>query len=266
MFKARLLMTLILIPLVLAALFKLPNIYFAGLVIILSVLMLSEWQQFITLNEVKSFIGKMALLIIGSLMVMHFWNLFIYLDLLFWIFAIYAVISYPNSQKIWDSNGLLVCNAWILVGVFSGILIELQSKDFGKNLLLSVLLIVWAADIGAYLVGKRWGVHKMIPQVSPGKSWEGLFGGIALALIVGGIETIWINPFSNFQWLVVVFFTALISVFGDLWMSVLKRRSNLKDTGHLIPGHGGILDRLDSLLASLPVFYCAYSCLFEMSQ
>lgn len=266
MFKARLIMTLVLVPLVLAALYKLPGFYFAGLIIVLAVGMLSEWQQFITLSEVKSYWGKMALLAVGSFIVMHFWNLFIYLDLVFWGFAIYAVIFYPASQKVWNSNGLLVCNAWLLIGVFAGILVEFQSKDFGKNQLLSVLLIVWAADIGAYLVGKRWGLHKMIPQVSPGKSWEGLFGGIALALIIGGIETIWINPFSNIQWLFVVFLTALISVVGDLWMSVLKRRSQLKDTGHLIPGHGGLLDRLDSLLASLPIFYCAYSYLFEMTQ
>ncbi len=264
MFKARLMMTLILVPLVLAALFKLPNPYFAGLTVLLVGVMLSEWQQFITLTEVKSFWGKMLLLVVGSLLVMHLWRVFIYVDILFWVFAIYAVITYPTSQKHWDNNGLLVCNAWLLIGVFAGILVELQAKDFGQMQLLSVLLIVWSADIGAYLVGKRWGVHKMIPQVSPGKSWEGLFGGIGLALIVGGVETIWINPESNILWFVVVFLTALISVVGDLWMSVLKRRSQLKDTGHLIPGHGGILDRLDSLLASLPVFYGTYAYLFGM--
>jgi len=121
----------------------------------------------------------------------------------------------------------------------------------------ALMAIVWAADIGAYLVGKQCGEHKMIPQVSPGKSWEGLFGGLGLACIVGGVESIWLNPFSNFKWFSLVVLVALISVVGDLWMSLLKRRCQLKDTGHLIPGHGGLLDRLDSLLAALPVFYLA---------
>ena len=265
MFKARLLMTLVLVPLVLAALYKLPNSYFAIATLALSGIMLLEWQQFVSLTEVPSVWGKMTILLLGTLLVAHFWNLFIYLDIVFWCFAIYAVISYPKSISKWDHNGFIVMAAWVLVGVFAGILVTLQADDFGKNQLLCVLLIVWSADIGAYLVGKRWGAHKMIPQVSPGKSWEGLFGGIGLAMIVGWIETIWMNPFSTTQWMIVVFLTALISVIGDLWMSVLKRRSNLKDTGHLIPGHGGILDRLDSLLASLPVFYFCSNYLFGMS-
>ena len=145
--------------------------------------------------------------------------------------------------------------AWILLGVFAAIVINLQSDAYGKHELVAILMIVWAADIGAYLVGKRWGQHKMIPNVSPGKSWEGLFGGIGVALLVGGLETILMHPLSVLQWLGIVFITALISVIGDLWMSLLKRKCQLKDTGHLIPGHGGILDRLDSLLAAAPVFY-----------
>jgi phosphatidate cytidylyltransferase len=248
-------MTLILIPLVLAGIYYLPPIYFSLIVVGLLGIMMYEWQQFIQLPELENPYIKYIILILGVLLVMKFWTLFIYLDVLFWLFAIVAVIAYPKYQDIWGSSSFITINAWILLGVFGAILNELQMDTYGKDQLVALLFLVWAADIGAYLVGRRWGQHKMIPQVSPGKSWEGLFGGVLFAMAIATIETVWLNPFSNAQWFVVAFLTILISVIGDLWMSVLKRKCQLKDTGHLIPGHGGILDRLDSLLAALPIFY-----------
>lgn len=255
MFKQRLIMTLILIPLVLVGIYYLPPLYFSFIVVGLLGLMMYEWQQFIQLPELENPYIKYIILILGIFLVMKFWTLFIYIDVLFWLLAIVAVIAYPKYQDIWGSSSFITINAWILLGVFGGILDELQMDAYGKDQLVALLLLVWAADIGAYLVGRRWGQHKMIPQVSPGKSWEGLFGGVLFAMVFATIETVWLNPFSNTQWFIVTFFTILISVIGDLWMSVLKRKCQLKDTGHLIPGHGGILDRLDSLLAALPIFY-----------
>jgi CDP-diglyceride synthetase len=118
-----------------------------------------------------------------------------------------------------------------------------------------VLFLVWAADIGAYLVGRTWGCHKILPLVSPGKSWEGFIGGLVAVLLVAVIESIFIEPFYLSRWLLLAVITSLFSVVGDLWVSILKRHTGLKDTGFLIPGHGGILDRLDSLLAAAPIFY-----------
>lgn len=255
MFMQRLIMTLILIPLVLTGIYALPTTYFSGIVLLLVGLMIWEWQQFVAMPEIKNPYLKFLILFIGTLLVLMFWPYFLYIDILFWLFAVFAVLSFPKHQALWGNSGFIAMTAWILLGVFAAILINLQSDAYGKNELVAILMIVWAADIGAYLVGKRWGQHKMIPNVSPGKSWEGLFGGIGLALLVGGLETILMHPLSIFQWLGIVFITALISVIGDLWMSLLKRKCQLKDTGHLIPGHGGILDRLDSLLAAMPVFY-----------
>jgi CDP-diglyceride synthetase len=257
MFKQRLLMTVILIPLVLLAIYQLPGIYFAGLATLLLAAMLWEWQQFVHFPEVEKPLAKFSLLLIGALLVAKFWTLFIFVDLLFWLFATFVIVTYPNYQKLWSNDAFVALNAWLLLGVIYALIIELQMQADGKNQLVALMAIVWAADIGAYLVGKQWGEHKMIPLVSPGKSWEGLFGGLGLACIVGAIESVWLNPFSNFKWFILVVVVALISVIGDLWMSLLKRRCQLKDTGHLIPGHGGLLDRLDSLLAALPVFYLA---------
>ena len=257
MFKQRFIMTVILIPLVSLAIYRLPSIYFAGLVTILLAAMLWEWQQFVHFPEVEHPLAKFSLLLLGTLLVAKFWTFFVIVDLLFWVFATFVILSYPNNQKLWSNDAFVAINGWLLLGVIYALIIELQMQADGKDQLVVLMAIVWAADIGAYLVGKKWGEHKMIPLVSPGKSWEGLFGGLVLALFVGAIESIWLNPFSNIKWFVMVIFISLISVIGDLWMSLLKRRCQLKDTGHLIPGHGGVLDRLDSLLAALPAFYLA---------
>jgi phosphatidate cytidylyltransferase len=117
-------------------------------------------------------------------------------------------------------------------------------------------MLVWAADTGAYFVGVRMGKHKMAPRISPNKSWEGFWGGLAGASLVA----VFAVKLLGLGWddlPVLVFLTiiaAMMSVAGDLFESLLKRHSGHKDSGRLIPGHGGMLDRLDSLLAALPVF------------
>lgn len=255
MFRQRLIMTLILIPLVLAGIYYLPNIYFQGFIYLLLGLMIFEWQQFLTLPKWDWPWFKFMLIALGVVLVLLYWHFFLWIDLMFWVVAVFWIMKYPNYQSFWANSGVISLNAWVLLGVFASLMVELQADDYGKNQMVSVLFLVWAADIGAYLVGRRMGQHKMIPQVSPGKSWEGLMGGILLAMLIGGLEIYILEPFSLLSWFCVVLITVIISVFGDLWMSALKRHSRLKDTGHLIPGHGGILDRLDSLLAALPVFY-----------
>jgi phosphatidate cytidylyltransferase len=121
---------------------------------------------------------------------------------------------------------------------------------------LFVLLLIWAADTGAYFAGSRWGRRKLAPRISPGKSWEGLFGGLFLSLLIAAAAV----PVLNLAWwqlpqlLMLVMVTVLVSIAGDLFESLMKRHAGAKDSSHLIPGHGGVLDRIDSLLAALPVF------------
>jgi phosphatidate cytidylyltransferase len=123
-------------------------------------------------------------------------------------------------------------------------------------LILAVMVLVWGADIGAYFSGRRFGKRKLAPQVSPGKSWEGVFGGLLTTLLICvgvGIYREW----SFFSVLLSVLGTVavvLISVVGDLTESMFKRQSGVKDSSNLLPGHGGVLDRIDSLTAAIPVF------------
>lgn len=255
MFKQRLIMTLILIPLVLGLIIYAPQPLFLGMMVILTLGMSFEWQQFFYLPQYDLPWMKTGLVFLGAVLVAKFWHLFIYMDLFFWIFATYAIVLYPKAQAKWAHSAGICFIGWLLLGVWMSILVEWQSSVEGVEFLFSVLMIVWAADIGAYLAGRKWGQHKMIPQVSPGKSWEGLWGGVSLAMLIAYLETFYIDSVSLYVWMTVSLATALISVAGDLWISVLKRHVALKDTGHLIPGHGGLLDRLDSLLAAVPVFY-----------
>jgi phosphatidate cytidylyltransferase len=122
--------------------------------------------------------------------------------------------------------------------------------------LLLALLIVWGADIGAYFAGSRFGRRKLAPRISPGKTWAGVYGALALAALVAAVGG-WLLGFDAAGCIALVlaaWVTVAASIVGDLTESLLKRHAQVKDSGALFPGHGGLLDRLDSVLAALPVF------------
>lgn len=152
-----------------------------------------------------------------------------------------------------------------------------QAKLIGTNFLLSVFALVWVADIGAYFAGRTWGgrlvTRKLAPSISPGKSWEGVWGGMVAVLLLAWAWTrfdLWAQPavpsfYSHLAGRGVVFvviaclFMAAMSVAGDLIESLVKRSAGVKDSSKLLPGHGGVLDRVDALLPSLPLAMMLYS-------
>ena len=183
---------------------------------------------------------------------------FLGLTCLWWSFALLWVKSYPGSAVFWRSvpmrslmGVLVLAFAW-LAAVF------LLSLPRGGALMVVAVLLVAAADIGAYFTGKTFGKHKLAPEVSPAKTWEGFWGGILSALAVAAIIWSLLPPQFDHIGLIaalaIAVTTALASVVGDLTVSMVKRESGLKDSGSLLPGHGGLLDRLDSLCGAIPVF------------
>jgi phosphatidate cytidylyltransferase len=144
-----------------------------------------------------------------------------------------------------------------------------QARAIGVNFLLSALCLVWAADIGAYAAGRAFGRRKLAPTISPGKSWEGVAGGVASVLILAALwvlvidrqwpvdsASLYTQLFKHFGWLGLVPLLVLLagfSVVGDLFESLVKRAAGAKDSSRLLPGHGGVLDRIDALLPTLPV-------------
>jgi phosphatidate cytidylyltransferase len=170
--------------------------------------------------------------------------------LAWWALAFVLVLGFPRSF-----SAPFVAAAGILVLSTSFLLLArlLAEGERGAQLAFGLLLVVWAADVGAYVFGRLMGRTKLAPAVSPGKTWEGVTGGLLTAGIAGGAVAAWLTlPLGSLVVLGVV--TALVSVLGDLTQSMFKRNVGLKDSGKLLPGHGGVLDRIDSLTAAVPVF------------
>ena len=183
---------------------------------------------------------------------------FLGLACLWWSLALLWVKGYPGSAVFWRTKamrnlmGLLVlAPAWMAA-------VYLVSFPRGGGLIVVMVMVVAAADIGAYFAGRAWGKHKLAEVVSPKKTWEGFWGGMVASSVLALLLWSQLPPqqahISLSEVLVVLLVTALASVVGDLTVSMVKREAGVKDSGSLLPGHGGILDRLDSLCGAAPVF------------
>jgi phosphatidate cytidylyltransferase len=170
--------------------------------------------------------------------------------LAWWLLALGAVATFPRrfGLKLVAALGIVVLlPSWLfLARIHAGV-------PHGAGLVMALLAIVWAADIGAYFAGRWLGHTKLAPAVSPGKTWEGVTGGLLFAGLVAGCAA-WLLGLKVPSFVVLGAATALVSVLGDLTQSMFKRNVGLKDSGRLLPGHGGVLDRIDSLTAAAPVY------------
>jgi len=189
---------------------------------------------------------------------MHTWAVVVVLlpAGLFWLASIYAVATYPTTAARWSARqrrllagALVLWPAWLAI-------VYLRSLPHGIGLFIYIAALVSAADIGAYFAGRRFGKRKLAPRVSPGKSWAGFVGGLAsttlLALVIGVLG---VMPAMTTTALLIATVTASVaSVYGDLVESMIKRERGIKDSSSLLPGHGGVLDRIDSVTAAAPVF------------
>lgn len=174
--------------------------------------------------------------------------------MLFVLLLLSYTVLVKNKFTFDDAGFILLATIYVGMGFYY--LIETRMPDGGLSNIFYVLLVIWATDTGAYFAGKFLGKKKLWPKISPNKTIEGAVGGIVLAIIVGVTFQI-ISPVSS-SMLAVIAVTILVSVFGqigDLVESAFKRHYDVKDSGDLLPGHGGILDRLDSLLFVLPILH-----------
>lgn len=186
----------------------------------------------------------------------------LYAGLLWWIAAVFLVLRYPGTMRFWRQRSIkLLIGMLVLVPFWKAMLAIREAElvvdiDVGVHyVLLYGLLLIWAADTGAYFAGRAFGNAKLAPAVSPGKSWAGAWGGLACTAILAGVAAIWMELSAQLlmQLLIVTLITAVVSIFGDLTESLFKREAGIKDSSNLLPGHGGVLDRIDSLTASIPV-------------
>ena len=178
------------------------------------------------------------------------------LGFVWWMGNIFLVSQYPKFISIWFHPIYLRYLYALLLFMPSLVSIILIYNSYGQFALLSLFLILWTADSGAYFVGSKMGKRKLAPKVSPGKSIEGLLGGIFSVVLLSIILLMSdLLPFDSFLFVFISAVTGIISVFGDLFESIIKREASAKDSSNLLPGHGGFLDRLDSLFAAAPIYY-----------
>lgn len=266
MLLPRVITALVLLPLLLGALFGLttPQLYLVFSVV--GVMAAWEWCGFM---GVVTALPRIAFAAAMALALAAVWMLTsgaadalvpALVSLLWWCVALSLVLRFPASfpKGPWPALrmaplGLVLIAATIIT------IAALHRQDNGPWRLMFMLFIVFAADVGAYLVGRNYGRRKLAPAVSPGKSIEGAIGGLALVALWAAAAGPYVFQIDSLlQWALLIavsVFTAAVSVIGDLTESLFKRLRGLKDSGTLLPGHGGVLDRIDSILAAAPVFY-----------
>lgn len=265
MLSTRIATAAVVVPLVVLGILYLPTLAIALVFAAFMLVGAWEWAGLLRLTSTARivFVAVVALtLMLVAGLRSHTWmlgieNLFIGLACIWWLFAIYWISRFPDG---WATIiGRL--DAGVVIGVITLVapaaaVTYLHQSDDGALLLLTFFVLVWAADTGAYFAGRALGRHKLAAQVSPGKTWEGAIGGLFTSIIIAGLGA-WLLGYMPQQALAFIClgaWIAAISVVGDLTISMFKRQANLKDSGTLFPGHGGVLDRLDSVLAAAPWF------------
>lgn len=263
MLKQRLITALILIPLVILMLCYANTWVLMGFVGVVMGLLAWEWTGLIPIKG-EAFRQHLLKISYGVFCLFCGWAMVWLLPylrevvLLVWAGIACAIVVYPRHRQVWEKSVCIaILGAWILGG-FSGGFWCLYHSTHGLALIFYMLFLVWAVDSGAYFVGKLYGKNRLIPAVSPGKTREGLLGGLGCAMLVALIGDVYFSPDSTLIWLLQALVLAGLAVVGDLFISMLKRRVAIKDTGQIFPGHGGILDRLDSLIAVVPWGYYFY--------
>ena len=179
--------------------------------------------------------------------------------MLLWSIIFLWLQGYPSSAILWSSKPVMLClGVFLLVATWVA-LVSIISLENGRYLLLLAVTIIVLADVGGYIAGKLFGRHKLAPTIRPGKTWEGLLGGMVLQAFLVGILLQLFPDIDALDLCMLIFPVAICSVIGDLFESMLKRFRGVKDSSNLLPGHGGFLDRLDGVMAALPMFYVIMS-------
>lgn len=262
MLRWRVLTAAVLAPAVLLAIWYWPPHLLAALFAVIVVLAGWEWTQ---LMKAPAPLQALLASAFAAVVVFGWWVLAtpggalaaLTLAAAWWILAsawtVRVGLGAPlriEGTAVWIAVGLLVLwPAWLGLVYLHGHLPD------GPVWVVFLLLLVWGADTGAYFAGRAWGRHRLAPRISPGKTWEGVIGGAVAALVVGLGFVAWMDPVRP-AWPILALLAAVViavSVLGDLFESLLKRQQGVKDSGALLPGHGGLLDRVDSLTAAAPV-------------
>ena len=262
MLKYRILTAVILIPLVLTAILWLDAFWFCLILTSIMVLGAWEWGTICGMNKISSgFYCLFTVSIIALLFYLDNRQLnysIILIGSLLWLGALGAVVSYQYQKNVISNSPiiLMMIGECLLIPTWTSLYFLKTLPNVGSHLLLLLMFLIWGADSGAYFIGRKWGKTRLASRVSPGKTWEGTAAGVISGLLIAVFYVIvsYGNLNNQLMFIGISIFTVLMSIVGDLMESMVKRIANIKDSGSILPGHGGIMDRIDSLTAAGPVF------------
>lgn len=252
--KRRVITALVIAPLAIGAVFFLNNVFFALLFWLVSAAAVYEWFSLLSSSGLRRWIG--LTLYAGGALVLYL-NAALQVPMIgvgiaFWCLALLTLALHGRGFNPFQRDVMLSLTGLVMGwAAWLGVVL-IQALPDGQWWILWAFGIAWGADIGAYFAGKRFGKTKLAPSISPGKTWEGVAGGALLAgVLCGGSVFAW--QAHGWLWLMLTVVLIGLSVCGDLFESFVKRQTGVKDSGHLLPGHGGVLDRIDSILIVLPI-------------
>jgi phosphatidate cytidylyltransferase len=265
--KARLISAAIMVPLVVCGVLLLSAPVFSLILAVIMLLAVWEWSHLIPVTSIltrgiyTAAIAALMWLLWQSGLEQNIYPLLL-LAFVWWLCALFWL----TRPQICAAASPLTVNLKLLVGIlvivpaWAALTTLHASGERGPILTLMLLVVVWLADSGAYFAGRQWGKTKLAPAISPGKTREGVYGGLlsslVFAAVAGGLYS------GSFRWTLMYMLVAgiavMFSVAGDLLESLMKRHSGIKDSGNIIPGHGGIFDRIDGLVAAAPMFLTGF--------
>lgn len=262
MLKQRAITALLLAPLAVAAVLWLPH---AGMAVLSALVFLVGFDEWMRLSGYRGITARLLLGLLFAALLAWLWHvrsLQLFLGLagiggVGWLFSLLWLRHFSFAAAPTRENSAIKLGAALLAMVPAWCALQwlVAHGSYGRWLLLA-LLLVWGADTGAYFAGSRFGRRKLAPRISPGKTWAGVCGAFVLAALVA-LAWAWIFDMNAAQAIALALaaiLTVTASIVGDLVESLLKRHAQVKDSGAIFPGHGGVLDRMDSVLAALPIF------------
>jgi phosphatidate cytidylyltransferase len=259
MLKQRILTAIILIAAAAAGLFLLSTPQLAAVSAVLTLLGAWEWSclaGWCNKPARAMYTALMALALAASYMILEHAVYPLTLACAWWVLALYWIIQYQRGHSCLPLSRAAKALPGLLVLVPAWLALLMLHQHIGAVAVLFLLALIWCADTGAYFAGRRWGQAKLVDKVSPGKTWAGVYGALAAsgALALAYVMYQGMGWSKGSAFLLLCLLTVLFSIVGDLLESLFKRCAGIKDSGKLFPGHGGVLDRIDSLTAALPVF------------
>ncbi len=279
MLLQRILTALVLATIAISAIFLLPSLYFYLFIAIIILIAAWEWASLSEINTVTEKLGFMLMFIVPMLGVV-FWTQLLELfsvilewpeikeysgalewlvigPVLFWVLMMVLIRKVPNDLlNLQFTKRFKIFLGWFVLFSAWMFLTKLRAY-YGSEAAMYFLILIWVADIAAYFSGKKFGKDKLAPVISPGKTVQGMYGALFSAIVCSVLLALYYGyPFmiaTDFALLSIL--TVLISIYGDLFFSLIKRKNGVKDSGSILPGHGGVLDRIDSVIAAAPFYY-----------